>query len=241
MPIKNNRQPVLSLEGTPFVIPLPAIQLAIDVTSIDEALRIAEIGVAAGVDILEVGTPLVVHCGVAAIDALVRAFPQMPVLVDYKSMDSGGKNVHLTKLHGAQAMTVCAGASDETILAAVAAAKETGVHVAVDTIGVKNQAQRARQCAEWGVDSLFLHYGADQRRNDSTRSGVQWLAEVVAAVDIPVGIATMSAKDSVVGAGLGAQLFAIGHPLISGPDPSGDLRDFVDRVKGACAAFAMNR
>ena len=223
------------------MLPLPAIQLALDVTSIDEALRIAEIGVAAGVDILEVGTPLVVHCGVAAIGALVQAFPQMPVLVDYKSMDSGGKNVQLTKLHGAQAMTVCAGAADETILAAVAAAKETGVHVAIDTIGVKNQAERARQCAQWGVDSVFLHYGADQRRNDPMRSGVQWLAEVVATVDIPVGIATMSADDSVAGAGLGAKLFAVGHPLISGPDPAGDLRDFVTRVKAACAAYAENR
>ncbi len=223
------------------MIPLPAIQLALDVTSIDEALVTADIGVRASVDILEVGTPLLVHRGVEAIGALVQAFPKMPVLVDYKSMDSGGKNVHLTKLHGAQAMTVCAGSSDETILAAVAAAKGTGVHVAADTIGVKDQAQRARQCAEWGVDSLFLHYGADQRRNDPSQSGVQWLAEVVAAVDIPVGIATTSAEDSVAGAGLGAQLFAIGHPLISGPDPAGELRDFVDRVKAACAKYATGR
>ena len=63
------------------------------------------------------------------------------------------KNVHLTKLYGAQAMTVCVGSSGESILVVVAAAKEIGAHVAADTIGVSNQARRTRQCAEWGVDS----------------------------------------------------------------------------------------
>ena len=222
------------------MFPSPAIQLALDVTTIDEALRMAAIGINAGVDVLEVGTPLVVHCGVESIGALVKEFPDMPVLVDYKSMDSGGKNVHLTQQYGAHAMTVCAGASDQTSLSAVAAGKETGIHVAIDTIGVKNPLSRAIQCAEWGVDSIFLHYGADQRRHDPSKSGVQWLQEVVPNVNVPVGIGTMSAADSVAGAALGATLFAVGHPLISGADPSGELRDFVSRVKAACAERADN-
>ena len=34
----------------------------------------------------------------------------MPVLADYKTMDSGGHNVHLTAEQGGKIMTVCAGA-----------------------------------------------------------------------------------------------------------------------------------
>ena len=72
--------------------------------------------------------------------------------------------------------------------AAVAASKETGVMVVVDTIGVKQQAARARQCADWGVHMIYLHYGADQRAADASQDSAQWLDEVLAAVSIPVGV-----------------------------------------------------
>ena len=46
------------------------------------------------------GTPLIVHQGIAPIGRLVQAFPNYPVLADYKTMDSGGRNVHLTAEQG---------------------------------------------------------------------------------------------------------------------------------------------
>ena len=96
---------------------VPLVQLALDFPTIDEALAAAEVGVKAGVDILEAGTPLIVAQGAGAIGRLARAFPQMPILADYKTMDSGGKNVHLTREQGGHVMTVCAGAADDTIRA----------------------------------------------------------------------------------------------------------------------------
>src|SRR5579862_2996049 len=123
----------------------PVIQLAIDLTTIDDALKLAEIGVKAGVDWLEAGTPLIVRRGADAIGAIARAFPEKPVLADYKTMDSGGRNVLLTAEQGGKLMTVCAGACDETIAAAVAESKRTGVLVVVDTIGVRDQVARARE------------------------------------------------------------------------------------------------
>src|SRR4029453_9200162 len=132
--------------------------------SIEEALAAAEVGVRAGVDILEAGTPLIVAQGAGAIGRLVRAFPQMPILADYKTMDSGFKNVLLTQREGGHYMTVCANAADETVKSAIAEGKKTGIKVVTDTIGVKDQVARARQCVEWGVDMVYLHFAADQRR-----------------------------------------------------------------------------
>ena len=60
----------------------PIVQVAIDVLTIDDAMRIAEAAVRAGADWLEVGTPLVTFEGVRAIGALARAFPGVPVLAD---------------------------------------------------------------------------------------------------------------------------------------------------------------
>jgi 3-hexulose-6-phosphate synthase len=211
----------------------PVIQIALDFPTIEQAIAVAEIGVKAGVDWLEVGTPLIVSQGVKTIGQLKGAFPSYAVLADYKTMDSGGKNVHLTHEQGGQVMTVCGNAPDATIRAAVAASRETGVWVVVDLIGVTNHAARARQCEEWGVNMLYLHYGADQRRADASRDSTQWLDAVMETVHIPVGVGTFDAVDAVRAVSGGASLVAIGHPLISASDPLVALSDYVRRVRAA--------
>jgi 3-keto-L-gulonate-6-phosphate decarboxylase len=130
-------------------------------------------------------------------------------------------------------MTVCAGAADETIRSAVAASKETGVLVIVDTIGVRDQPGRAREIEAMGADSVYLHYGADQRRADESKDSTQWLDAVTAAVNIPVGCGTFGIEDGVHAARGGAAVIVIGHPLISGPDPLGMLKRYCEEVRAA--------
>ena len=219
----------------------PVIQIALDYATIDEALAMAKIGVQAGVDWLEIGTPLIVSQGLAPIGQMVRAFPDYLVLADYKTMDSGGKNVERTAAQGGHVMTVCANAPDETVKSAVAISKQTGVAVVVDTIGVKNQADRARQCQDWGVDMIYLHYGADQRRDDDSQDSTQWLDQVMAAVSIPIGVGTFGAEDAVRAVQNGAELVAIGHPVITGDDPLGTLTDYVKQVRAAYRPRAGNK
>jgi 3-hexulose-6-phosphate synthase len=209
----------------------PVVQLALDVATTDEALAAAKIGIEAGVDWLEIGTPLIVSQGLRPIREIAQAFPNYPVLADYKTMDSGGKNVHRTKAHGGHIMTVCANAPDETVRSAIAAGKETGIWVVADTIGVKNQAARARQCAEWGVDMVYLHYGADQRLADSTRDSTQWINEVLEAVSIPIGLACFGTEDAIRAAAKGVENITIGHPLISAPNALEQLTQLVQCVR----------
>ena len=217
----------------PIPLTFPIIQLAIDVLDIDAALRLAEMGVKAGVDWLEAGTPLIVRRGADSIGAIARAFPDSPVLADYKTMDSGGKNVHLTLEQGGHIMTVCAGAADDTVNAAVAASKETGVRVVVDTIGVRDQVLRAREVEAMGVDGIYLHYAADQWRKDPSKDSTQWVPSVAASVKCMLGAGTFGVDDAVKAVSNGVDLVAIGHPLISGPDPLGALTEFCKRVREA--------
>jgi 3-hexulose-6-phosphate synthase/6-phospho-3-hexuloisomerase len=212
----------------------PLVQLALDFSTVDEALAAAEAGVRAGVDILEAGTPLIVAQGAGAIGRLVRAFPQMPILADYKTMDSGFKNVLITQREGGHYMTVCANAADETVKSAIAEGKKTGIKVVTDTIGVKDQPARARQCVEWGIDMIYLHFAADQRRANPNGDGVPWVEPVVAvAGNVPVGIGCFGVDDAVRGVRAGASLVAIGHPIFSESDYPGALARFVQAVKGA--------
>ncbi|MBN8249757.1 MAG: orotidine 5'-phosphate decarboxylase [Verrucomicrobia bacterium] len=214
--------------------PPPLVQLALDFPTVEEALAAAEIGVAAGVDILEAGTPLIVARGAGAIGRLARAFPSMPVLADYKTMDSGFKNVQITRREGGHYMTVCANAADETVRSAIEEGRSTGIRVVTDTIGVKDPVARSRQCVEWGVDMIYLHFAADQRRAHPTGNAVAWVAPVCeVAGRVPVGMGCFGVEDAVRGVRAGASLVAIGHPLFSEPDFPGALRHFVEAVKSA--------
>jgi len=209
----------------------PVIQLALDFATADEALAMAKIGVEAGVDWLEIGTPLIVCEGLAPIGKMVRAFPGYTVLADYKTMDSGGKNVIRTQAQGGHIMTVCANSPDETVQAAVKAGKETGIAVIADTIGVKNQAARAKQCEDWGVDMVYLHYGTDEWVADKSKDATQWLDEVLAAVAIPIGVGCFGVDDAVRAVQNGAANVTIGHPVISGNNPLEELKRFVREVR----------
>jgi 3-hexulose-6-phosphate synthase len=211
----------------------PVIQIALDYATIEEAIAMAKIGIEAGVDWLEIGTPLIISQGVAPIGKMMRAFPDFPVLADYKTMDSGWKNVQRTAEQGGHVMTVCANSPDETVKSAIAESKKNGVWVVVDTIGVKNQAARAKQCADWGAHMIYLHYGADQRKHDATQDSTQWLEEVQRAVSIPIGVGCFDAADGAKAASLGAELIAIGHPVISAADPLKELSRFVREVRAA--------
>lgn len=212
----------------------PAVQLALDYATIDEALAMAEIGVRAGVDILEAGTPLIVAEGARAIGRLAQTFPEYTVLADYKTMDSGGKNVLVTQAQGGHIMTVCANAADETVQAAVTEGKRTGIIVVTDTIGVKDQPARAKQCADWGVDLIYLHRATDEWRRDATLTATPWVTPVIAAVgDTPVGCGVFGVDDAVANVKLGADLVAIGHPLLGMDNVEDELRRFVEQVKAS--------
>ena len=214
-------------------IKAPVVQLAIDVLNIDDALRIAESGIKAGVDWLEVGTPLVTFAGTAAIGALARAFPGVPILADYKTMDGARKYVLETKAQGGHFSTVCSVAAPETVRAAVEAGKEAGIGIICDLIAAPDVAQRAAKMQQLGVDSVYVHWGADQKAANPTRDPLLDLEIVVERIRIPVGVATFSAEDGTRAIRTGAQIAVIGFPLIGEADIESALRRYVEAVKSA--------
>lgn len=219
-------------DSPPLDLQFPITQIALDYQSTSEALEMAAIAVEAGFDWLEIGTPLVTCQGLAPVRAVVDAFPSIPVVVDYKTMDGGSRNVRHTKEKGARIMTVCGNASDATVLSAISAGKELGIGVVVDTIGAADKPSRARQCHKWGADLVYLHYSADERSADPTRDSIQWLAATLDATSGPVGVSTFGVNDAVQAARMGADYFIIGHPLTAAEDPHSALKNYVEEVKG---------
>jgi len=217
----------------PLEIRPPIVQVAIDVLNVERALRVAEAAVRAGADWLEVGTPLVTFAGVPAIGALVRAFPEHPVLADFKMMDGVRKYVLATAEQGGRIATICGVASDASIRTAVQAGRDCGVRIICDLYAAPDGPRRAREVEALGVDSAYIHYGADQRSEDPERDPLLFLDEVAGQMRVPVGVGTFSVENGVAGARRGADIFVIGVPFILEDDPTESLREYVLRVKEA--------
>jgi 3-hexulose-6-phosphate synthase/6-phospho-3-hexuloisomerase len=214
----------------------PIVQVAIDVLNVDDALRVAEAAVNAGVDWLEAGTPLITFCGTPVIGALHRAFPHMPVLADYKTMDGARKYALETKAQGGSLCTVCYQAGEACMRSMVVAGKEAGVAVVCDLINAPDPAAAGAKAEAIGMDAVYLHWGADQKAADPGRDPMRDLAALVESVSVPVGAATWDLDDAIRAAKLGASIFVIGYPIIGRPTMEEELREYVLRVKEAWAA-----
>src|SRR6186713_1201308 len=122
----------------------PIVQLSLDLTSIDEALRVAEIGMRAGVDWLEAGTPLILAEGLRAVRALRERFPGTPIVADLKTMDGGYLETELMARAGASMVVVMGVAHPATVRAVVRAAREYGIQVMGDIMAAPDKVACAR-------------------------------------------------------------------------------------------------
>jgi 3-hexulose-6-phosphate synthase len=211
----------------------PVVQVAIDVRTREEALHIAEAAVRAGADWLEVGTPLITFAGTSVIGEVARAFPGTPILADYKMMDGVRKYVAETAAQEGRIATICAVASDASIRAAVVAGREMGIVIISDLYAAPDPAARAAALEVMGVDSVYVHWGADQRAADPRRDPLADLPAVRERAHVPVGVGTFSAEEGERAFRLGAAIAVIGAPLIAAPDVESALREYVDRAKSA--------
>ncbi len=139
-----------------------ALQLALDFTSLDDALAIAE-AAAHHVDILEVGTPLIKAEGLSAVSRLKDLYPDHQVVADMKTMDTGFMEAELAFRAGADIATVLGAAARETIEAALDAADKCGRKVMVDSIGVADGPGLVKKIDGLGVHWLVIHTGIDQQ------------------------------------------------------------------------------
>src|SRR5215210_9588352 len=167
-------------------LPHPIVQLSLDLTSMDEALETAAVGVAAGVDWLEAGTPLLLAEGLHAVEGLHRRFPDHPIVADLKTMDGGYLEAEMMAKAGASFVVVMGRAHEATIRRVVDAGRDFGIKVMGDNMASDDRVA----CAQWmeslGVDVIVHHIGFDERGMIAGLSPLDELDAVVRAVGIPV-------------------------------------------------------
>ncbi|MBD2847645.1 3-hexulose-6-phosphate synthase [Paenibacillus sp. IB182496] len=138
------------------------LQLALDLVDIPGAKQVVE-EVGAHIDIIEIGTPVVINEGLRAVKEIKAAFPHLRVLADLKIMDAGAYEVMKAAEAGADIITVLGASDDATIKGAVAEAGKHGKKIMVDMINVKDIAGRAQEIDALGVDYICVHSGYDHQ------------------------------------------------------------------------------
>jgi 3-hexulose-6-phosphate synthase len=138
------------------------LQLALDLVDIPGAKQVVQ-EVAEHIDIVEIGTPVVINEGLRAVKEIKEAFPALRVLADLKIMDAGGYEVMKASEAGADIITVLGASDDSTIKGAVDEARKQNKKIMVDMINVKDIEGRAKEIDALGVDYICVHSGYDHQ------------------------------------------------------------------------------
>lgn len=211
----------------------PIVQVAIDVTSVDEARPLIAAARDAGADWIEIGKPLIEFVGLNGVRELIPDLEGAYVLLDVMIMAAPDRYIRAARDLGAHNITVTALAPRETVAEAIKIGKSLGVAVTVDLFNVRDVVAEAEMYASMGADYLMVHFGVDQKRAQPEGSPIQLLKAVADVVDVPVSYATYDATESVAAVRAGAHVIVQGAPLLGAPDPRAAFAEFISQTKSA--------
>lgn len=141
------------------------LQVALDFCKTYENARAIIADVEEYVDIIEMGTPLLMECGLDIITRMKEAYPDKLILSDLKIMDAGRYETEEALKAGADIVTIMAVTEDKTIEAGVKVAKEYGRQIMVDLLSVRDIGNRIIEMDKMGVDYICMHTSKDLQRD----------------------------------------------------------------------------
>ncbi|OEK35337.1 3-hexulose-6-phosphate synthase, partial [Staphylococcus saprophyticus] len=175
------------------------LQLAIDLLNKEDAAELAN-KVKDYIDIVEIGTPIVINEGLPAVQHLNDNIDGVKVLADLKIMDAADYEVSQAVKFGADIVTILGVAEDASIKAAVDEAHKHGKQLLVDMIAVQDLEKRAKDLDDLGADYIAVHTGYDlQAEGQSPLESLRKVKSVISNSKVAVagGIKPDTIKDIV--------------------------------------------
>jgi 3-hexulose-6-phosphate synthase len=206
------------------------LQLAIDLLNKEDAAELAN-KVKDYVDIVEIGTPIVINEGLPAVQHLNDNIDSVKVLADLKIMDAADYEVSQAVKFGADIVTILGVAEDASIKAAVDEAHKHGKQLLVDMIAVQDLEKRAKVLDDLGADYIAVHTGYDlQAEGISPLESLRKVKSVISNSKVAVagGIKPDTIKDIVAE---NPDLIIVGGGIANAEDPveaAKQCRDIVD-------------
>ena len=206
------------------------LQLAIDLLNKEDAAELAN-KVKDHVDIVEIGTPIVINEGLPAVQHLNDNVDGVKVLADLKIMDAADYEVSQAVKFGADIVTILGVAEDASIKAAVDEAHKHGKQLLVDMIAVQDLEKRAKDLDDLGADYIAVHTGYDlQAEGQSPLESLRKVKSVISNSKVAVagGIKPDTIKDIIAE---NPDLIIVGGGIANADDPveaAKQCRDIVD-------------
>lgn len=141
----------------------PTIQLALDCSSTEEALRDCQTGVVDVIDILECGYSLIAAEGARVVKIFREAFPNKPLLADLKIVDAGNKIGGMLLDGRPDYTTVLCACEPGTITAVQEEAAKRGLNtkIQIELYGHWTF-EDVKMWKEMGVSQLTLQHSGDK-------------------------------------------------------------------------------
>jgi 3-hexulose-6-phosphate synthase/6-phospho-3-hexuloisomerase len=220
----------------------PILQVALDLTELARAQKIAEEALFGGADWIEIGTPLVKSEGMQAVRALRAQFPDTTLVADLKTSDTGGIEVEMAAKAGANVVCVLANSDNAVIMDALRGAALYGVKIMADMMNVKDVYSRAEELAGLGVQIINAHVGIDQQMEGKDPLD---LLEKLSGLPVQIAVAGgLNAETASRAAARGADIIIIGGTIVKSADvtqTTREVRDAIDKpVEGKAAAKTLD-
>lgn len=212
---------------------LTRLQLALDDIEREDVLPLLDL-VVDQIDIVEVGTPLVIRYGVELVSRIKQRYPQLEVLCDAKIMDAAHYEAALAFDAGANYVTVLGLTDNGSVRGAVEAAAERGAQIMADMICVPDLVGRARELQELGVHVVAVHTGIDQQaRGRTPLDDLRSLATSGLAVPLAVagGVNRECAADYLA---LNPSILIVGGGITAAADPAAEataIRRIIEGIR----------
>ena len=194
------------------------LQLAMDFCRTYENTKAILDEIGEYVDIIELGTPLLMENGHELIKKIKSDFPESCVLADLKIMDAGRYETEEALKAGADIVTIMAVTEDETIKAGVEVAHEYGKEIMTDLLSVHDVESRIPFLESIGVDYICLHTSKDlQQEGMDASENFRKYKEAIKTSKI--ALAGGINRDSVESyAKLMPEVMVVGEGLMNAPD-----------------------
>lgn len=145
----------------------PLLQVALDYLDGENVLQCGQ-AIQEHVDVFSVGTLLLKREGIGIIRAFKNAFPSKVICADTKTLDLGQLEARMVFDAGADMMSVCGVASDQTIELAIEEGRARQKQVIVDLIGVEPSYRQIKRLSYFQPDFLMIHTGVDEWKKENT-------------------------------------------------------------------------
>lgn len=210
----------------------PKLQLALDMQDMVSALDAAH-KAAAEIDVLEVGTILMLSEGMKTVHILKTLYPDHLILSDIRIIKAGGKLAAMAYDAGADWVSVISDASRDTLKAVVSESeKRPGRDVQIEINGNYDD-ERLKYFLSLGMTQMIYHRSGEvvekeEKWSQRTLEELKRLSDMGFRLSITGGLEIWEIK---LFKDIPVYCFIAGRKICNAPDPLGAARKYQEEIR----------